>query len=353
MRSTAAGAALVLVLAACSGGAGDSRPTRAAGPVAHIVYRIEDRTQTPPRVTTQVVDVDSPYVARLVTRDGPPPGRGSMGGAAWERDRQYVIDASGTARVLADTVPSFAGPDAHLDVALPVAERLGLAERSGSSVVAGVDCAQWRSRDPLDSGAFAPPTQQDNTLTCVDGRGRVLADRWTLGGQVVRVRTAITVTTARALDGAHLLDGQTPKPLVTPVSTTLVQAEPANRLTTALGVAPLPAPRGFRLDRSVALIDVDTSTGTRDVVNEGAGFAWIHGDQLVTLVIRRGLRAPLPAPREGAAVLLGSNGTGRLTPVLPGLRIRLRTPGGLILTATANVSEQSLTTWLTSLDLTG
>jgi hypothetical protein len=320
-----------------------------SGPAVHIVYGVEDRTSTPPRLTTQVLDIDRPYVARLVTRDGRPPGGTPMGGTIWDRDHQYLVDATGRVQVLADTVPSFPGPDAHLDVALAVAERLGLVERAGASAVAGIACTQWKSRGPLDTGAFERATKDDSTLTCVDDHGRVLSEHWRLHGQLVRVRIAVTVTTGPALDGARLFDGKTPQPLVTPISATQVQEEPADKLTTALGIPPLPAPPGFTLDRSVALIDVDSSSGTREVVNEGAGFAWVNGDQLVTLVIKRGLRAPLPAPHGGAPVALGSNGTGRLSPVLSGLRIQFRTPAGLLVTATSDAPEAVLRTWLSSL----
>lgn len=333
---------------ACTGGSGDNSP--GSGGV-RIVYRVEDRTQSPPLVTTQVVETDPPYVARLITRTGPPPGGAQTGGTIWTRDRQYVVDPSGEVRELADVVPSFAGPDAHLDVSLPVAARLGLVSRVGSGKVAGVTCTQWRSRSPLDTAPFRAATTKESTVSCVDEEGRLLSDEWTLGGDVVRERTAVEIGHAAALGKATLFGDRTPQPQPTPVSTTSVKPEPPSKLSAALGIGELPAPPGFAFDRSLALIDVDRASATPQVINEGAGFSWVNGDQLVTLVIRRGLRAPLPEPREGVPVALGANGRGRLAPVFTGLRLQLRTAQGLVVTATGDVAESTLRAWVSALPL--
>lgn len=340
------------LLSACSNSGGShAKPATSGTGVERIVYRIEDRSRPPVRVTTQVVDVSAPYTARVLTLDGPPPGGTLLGGSAWDLGHQYVVDASGTSREVQQVPPELPGPDAHLDVALPSALRLGLVTRGGSRTIAGRSCTDWTSQQPLDSGPFTPPTRTDRTVSCVDAAGRLLAETWTLHGSVVRVRTAVEVGTAPSLAGLGLFAGRTPVPAPSGLSPESVKDVSAARLARALGI-PVPAsPVGLRLDRSTALIDVDRSSAVPRISAEGGAFAWTDGHRLVTLVVKRALGGAFHPPTDGVEVALGDNGSGRINPTYTGLQVELLTARGLQVTATGDVSEPDLLGWLRGLRL--
>lgn len=342
-------ASILALLVGCSSGSGTS-PSHAEATADRIVYRVDDYSSAPTRVTTQVLELSAPYTARLVTRDGPPPGGASLGGSAWDGRRTYLIDPAGVVRAVQDVVPGFAGPDAHLDVALPVAQRLGLVVSGGARrTIAGTACATWRSREPLDSAAFAPPTHSDHTVTCVDAHGRVLSERWTLHGRLVRVRTAVEIGPAPSLSAARLFGRQTPQPAPTDASGLAVKPEPVGKLTAALGIGVPTPPAGFTLDRSMALIDVERSTGNPQVLDEGAAFSYLDGRHLIALVVKHGLQRRMTAADDGVDVQLGSEGVGRLLPVLSGLRVQFMSPRGLLVTVTGDVPETDLLTWVRNL----
>lgn len=339
-----------------SPGAREERTSAVSDRVAYrVVYRVEDRSRSPIRLTTQVLDVARPHTARLVTREGPPPGTSSLGGLAWEVGRQYLIEPGGGVRVIQEVPPGFAGVDAHLDVALPTALRAGLVQRDGAAEVAGRSCTTWLSKEPLDSAAFSPPTPTDRAVSCVDDAGRILSERWTLRGSLARVRTAISLGVGPSLAGPALFAGMTPVPLPSEASTGSVKAVPPERLAEALGI-PIPAaPPGLAPDRSAALIDVDRAGPATQIVREGAAFSWTGDRRLVVLLVKRGLTTPMVPPSGGIEVPLSLTSAGtdsaRLTPVLSGLKVELLTSRGLFVTVTANLPEQELLTWVRSLKL--
>lgn len=320
-----------------------------------VVYRVEDRSRSPIRLTTQVLDVASPVAARLVTLEGPPPGTTSLGGLAWDDGNQYLIEPGGVVRVIRQVPPGFPGVDTHLDVALPTALRAGLVQREGAAEVAGRSCTKWLSREPLDSAAFTPATATDRALSCVDDSGRILSEHWTLRGSLTRVRTAVSVAVGPSLTGSALFAGRPPVPLASEASTGSVKAVPAERLAEALGIPIPPAPPGLVPDRSVALIDVDRAGAASQIVREGAAFSWTGDRQLVVLLVKRGLTASMMLPAGGIEVPLSvtsaGTGTARLTPVLSGLKLELLTSRGLLVTVTGNLPEQELLAWVRTLEL--
>jgi len=336
-RSLALVLAGLVGVAACSS---TSAPRPRAG--WRVVYRIEDHAGPTLRVTTQVVEVLPPYGARSVTYQGKPPGGPSLGGAAWVRGHQYLVDPDGTTHEVAAVAPGFAGPDAHLDLAMATALRLGLVRKGGTETVAGLACTDWLSHDPLDSADVALPSAGSSTTTCVDGQGRFLRDSWVLSGKVVRVRTAVSVGPPR--DAA--LAGATPTPMPDAQLPVLVKDVAPSRLATALGIGIPVGPPGLHADGSSALLERDLSDGTGRPLREGGAFAWTDGRRLVTLQVQRGLVQPEPAPTTGVAVRLASGLAARLEPVVNGLQVQLLTPRGLSVTAVGDVPERELLSWL-------
>lgn len=326
-------AALALLLAAaCSQGAAPAEHSR------RVVYRVEDLTGSSPRTTTQVVEVASPYRARLLTREGAT----SLGGLAWDVDHTYLVGADGAVSVIAAVAPQFAGASLNLGVALASAQRHALVVRGGSARVGGRDCALWSSKDPLDSGPVQPPAGGDVTVSCVAANGLLLDEQWSLKGKVVRRRTATQVEAGPSLAGGALLDGRTPGPATAQAVEQVKQVSLAT-LVHALGVPSPAAPVGLRFDRSVAVIQ-SGAAGAVDV--EGGVFAWTDGKRLVVLRLERGLTRRLSVPDEGVAVA-----RGRLSPVPAGLRVRFKGGSGLVATVTANVPEDVLLAWVSALDV--
>ena len=363
---------LVLLVAttACSAPGGHPAPTgnpaprspvgtataTAGSPSVRVVYRVEDSSRPPARVTTQVLDLSAPYAARLVTRDGPPPGAASLGGLAWDGGAQYLIEPGGVVREISQLAPGFAGVDAHLDVALPVAVQGGLVAALGPDRVAGTACRQWLSQGPLDGGGMAPATPTDRAVSCVDAAGRILRDRWTVHGTLVRVRTAVSIGAGPSLDGSGLLAGAAPSPAPSALVTQQFRAVPLPELAGALGIAVPAGPAGLPLDRSVALIDVDPATGSARALREGGAVSWTDGHRLVVLVIKRGLLQPVPRPSGGFPLAVAGPATGtsvpaRLRPILSGLALQWLTPRGLLVTVTGDLPAAALLSWARTLRL--
>jgi hypothetical protein len=339
LRSRSVALALVAAsaLAGCGGGAS---PQHLNG--WRVVYTVEDLAGATPRVTTQVVEVLPPYGARSVTYEGATVGGTSLGGAAWVRGHQYLVQADGSAHEVAQVPPGFAGPDAHLDVAMATALRLGLVRRGGTATVAGTACTEWVSHDPLDSADLAPPSATSSATSCVDARGRLLRDTWVLSGKVVRVRTAVSLGRPEG----EPLRGVPPTPLPGAQLPLLVKDEPAAKLATALNIAVPAGPAGLRADGATALLERDLAGGTGRALREGAAFAWTDGTRLVTLQVQRGLVQPEPAPTGGGPVRLANGLTARLVPVVNGLQVRLLTPAGLSVQATGDLPEDALLAWV-------
>lgn len=340
-------AALTLCCLALAGAAGCSgSPSHRDEPAGwRIVYRVDDTAGPTPRATTQVVEVFLPYGGRSVTSEGGRPGGKPLGGAAWTRGHQYLVDPDGSAHEVGAVPAGFAGPDSHLDVALASALAHGLVRRGGTSSVAGTACTEWLSRMPLDAGDVALPGPGETTTTCVDGEGRLLRDRWTLDGKVVRTRTALSVGRP---DGSPL-DGASPTPAPAAQLPVLVKTVEVPALAKALGIAVPAGPAGLRADGGSALLERDLAGGTLQPLREGASFVWRDGARMVTLEVQRGLVRREPAPTSGVPVTLASGLAARLKPVVNGLQVKLLTPSGLAVTAVGDLPERDLLSWLGSL----
>lgn len=338
---------VVLLLCAAAACSGSSRST--PSPVAengfHIEYDVIDDRGIHSR---EVTDVDRPYRARTI-RYSDAQHKHSVGGAAWTETGVYTIRPDGVVLQATPAWPAPPGPDAHLDVALPVALRQHLVERAASGTVLGKPCTVWRSLRPLDGADFAPPTATEHTTSCVSDDGVVLRDDWQQRGSRLRAREAVGFGSAPRLTDGELLGGQ-PTPLPAELASYSITPSTEAELTRLIPVPDPAPPAGLHSDRAVAVLEVDHSSGTARITQEGAVLTWVGHGHLVQARWRRALLgAPLPAPTTGAAVALGRLGSGRLTPLLTGLQVEVLGPGGLLLTVKSDLPEDQLLSWVRSL----
>lgn len=338
-------AAVLAGATACS----DSTPRAERSPTAaggfHIEYDVTDEAGAHSR---EVTDVDRPYRGRTL-RFSDPEHRHSLGGAAWTESGLYTIRPDGVVLQATPLWPSPAGPDAHLDIALPVALRQRLVQRVGSATVLGQPCTLWRSLRPLDGADFAPPTAAEQTTSCVGASGVVLRDDWQQRGVRLRARVAVAFGSAPKLTDAELLGGS-PTPLPAQLASYSITPSTEAELTRLLPFPDPAPPAGLRSDRAVAVLEVDRSSSGAGITNEGAVLTWVGGGHLVQARWRRALLgAPMAVPPTGAPVRLGRLGEGRLTPVLTGLQVDVLGPGGLLLTVKSDLPEAQLLSWVRGL----
>lgn len=351
-RTALLAAVVPLVLGAC-GDAGPApaptgSPTERAGSSVRVDYRVEDLLSAPPRVTTLVVETLAPYRARQRTTDS---AGASLGGLVWTEESQVLLPPAGGLQTVATVPPAPAGPVSGLAHALPTALRLGVVARLGTDAVAGRTCVLYRSKAPLDAEALGPATARDVTDSCVDDTGLVLRETWTIGGQRVRVKTALRVGAGADLTGAGPFDGTSPPPAPEREVGEQVMTVGRDVLVRALGIDAPPPPPGFSPDRAAATIRRDEQ-GT--VEAEGGVLAWRSGDRLVTLRLDRGLTrrlVPPSGPSAGAAVTLPGGRAARVQAVHAGVRLTFAGEGGLVATVTGDAPEELLARWAGALVL--
>jgi hypothetical protein len=325
----------LLVLLLVTGCADPSSPRATS---ERITYRVVTGSVT----TTAVTDVMRPYRARTLTHEGS--GKGT--GFAWDERALYTLAADGTKQTQL-VGPGFAGPDSGLEVALPVAQRQGLVNALGTGSVLGRDCTRWLSELPLDGAPLSHPRPGDSTDSCVDAEGRVLSDTWRVDGKVVRTRTATEVTSGPDLSGNALYGGSEPTPLPTALATVVVTESTTEELGRLLQVTAPVAPAGLRADTAAAVLDRDATGG--GFAREAAVFTWTSSEHLAVLRVERDLVPGQGRTVRGAEVDLGGLGTGRLEPVLAGLRATVSGPRGLRIIATADLPEDAFLAWVRSL----
>lgn len=341
--------------AACSGG--HAHPSASASATTHppaaqsgsqrFVYDVVDSSSGTAHETTTVVDVADPYVARVVNRAGPPPGGAVLGGSAWGRSGLLTLSADGTARQAQQVAPGFTGGDVRLDVALPLAARLGWVHRLPGLTVPGQSCTGWESGPPLDSGAIAPPTATERTDSCVDATGRIVSDRWTHNGRLLRTRRLVSRGGGPRLSADGLDPGVTPAPLPEGTSTQLVRPVDPSKLAGLMGVALPLAPAGLALDRSTALASVLPDGSAQQ---EGASFTYLGGGHLTVVTFVRFLEGAARPPTRGQVLRL-PRATGRIAPVVEGIQVDLVTRTGLALTVQTDLTVDALRRWLDALVL--
>jgi hypothetical protein len=321
VRRSASAALLLAVVTGCSGGEGGPRSTK-------VVY--DDGS---------VIEVQHPYRARTGT-------------FAWSESGLFTFREDGTVQQSTAVAPGFAGPDGHLDVALPVAQRQGLLTRAsgGPATVLGLPCQEWISQRPLDGAPFGPPADGEQTVSCVGTDGLILRDRWTRGTAGLRVRTATEVGHGRRLLGTGLLDGKTAVPV--PAELTVIEVtKPGADLTSLFTNKALPpGPPALRRDLVVASRVLDRSGGAPSVRTHSGTITWVDATHLVVLTVQQSADGrPLAAPTTGEELDLGALGRGRLLPTYNGLQVQVLTARGQLVTVRGDLPEADLLAWVRTL----
>ena len=347
MRARAVALVAAALLAGCTSGS-TPRPVEAGS--SRIVYRVVETSTDVAQTTTVVTDLAGPYRARTLTYPGTST-TGPASGFAWDEGGVYAIRADGSVAESEVVGPGFAGPFDRLDLALPVALRQHLVSLVGPGTVAGRACTRWLSQLPLDGAPLSAPTAGDRTESCVDPRGRLLGDTWQVSGRVVRTRTVTALGAGPSLAGEGLFGGQRPALLASGSSGYVVHASTPAELSRLMQIRVPAGPVGLRADRAAAVLDVDPAR--QGFSRETAVLTWTGPGRLAVLRLERRLTAGSGATVRGAPVDLGALGTGRLEPVLAGLRVTADGPNGIRVVATADLPEAELLAWLRSLQLVG
>lgn len=237
--------------------AGDA-PLPDAVPVS---YRIEFELVENGRVSTELVTVRRPYEALSeISVDGM-----LTGGSATTLDALWTHVADQGGWVPVQGARHRAVADARPEAMVDVAVALGLAEVVGESTVAGRPCRGVVTAQPVAIGTMLAPSEDEVTELCVDDVGLVLSERWVRSGEVVRERTAQTVTIAPAVDETTFA----PEPVaeLTPeLEAVLANAAPSAPSTEEEldGVgATVGVPDGYQLDAAVTRSDAASTAIVR------------------------------------------------------------------------------------------
>lgn len=359
LRHVGVGVLTVGVLVSCTNGHAVSGSTPGStpgpssggspggGPTHRLVYRVTDTSSPSVNVTTVVQEVEPPYRARTLTFQGEGTSM-PLGGSAWADGALYTINADGMVAQSAVVTPGEAGPDSRLAVSLPVAEAQHLLRRTGRATVLRVDCTQWESKEPLDSGTFAAASGGNHATSCVDAQGRILQDQWYLSGVLVRTRVAVELTDAPALDDARLFGGQTPIP--PPAGAVTEEVKPlTGPADHDFGVRAAHPPAGFGFDGAVALRDNVAGETTPVPVRVGQVSAYRRGEDLVVIKRLVSLVGPQSLPTRGAVLDLGGLGKATLEATFGGLVVTFVSTTGVLVSVTGSVGEAELLAWVGTL----
>lgn len=350
VRPSALRLSVALVLTASLGMGCTSKASHPSpgGSGERIVYRVEDTTVSPAAVTTSVVEVSRPYIARTMTYDGPTTSAPLLSGSIWTSKALYNVTATGAIQQTQLVPPAPAPPATRLDVALPIAESQRIVRKTGQSMVDGRPCTLWMSKEPLDGLAFAPATAADHTTTCVAPDGDLLSDTWFIGGKQVRVRTATAVQAIPALTESTVF-ASSPTPVPPGISEEAVEDIALD--AQGFGIT-LPAPSGFTLDRSVRITRSIAGDPAPVVVRTGEVDSYVSGQQVIVLRRTKDVVGAAIAPTRGARVDIGALGSGRLEAVATGCRVTVATKAGVLVVADSTTQPDTLLAWLRQAKLT-
>src|SRR5579884_3289877 len=198
MRTTGAVALLALgalVPAACGGGSSSPSAPKVAAPAVaraasfRVVYKVTDTAGPQTQISTDILQVEEPWNARLEHRDGPPPG-GIVTSSTVQNER-FTFSTAVTAQGFA--VRRVPGPltQAPSPEALQAAAAAGIVDRAGDDTVAGEPCTRWIYK--ATNEVLAKGTPDEHTESCVTGDGVPLRESITLQGRLVRVSEAVQV----------------------------------------------------------------------------------------------------------------------------------------------------------------
>ena len=158
----------------------------------HVVYRIEDGAAGAPVVSTEKIWVERPFASRVERFEGPPPGR-SLTSASVADFGRFANLGPDSAPLVTGAAPAVAPADLRLDVTLPALVRSGAASIHDTRQHNLGRCVVVRVGEPLGTDELPPATTDDHADACVDRHGLVLEERWLVGGELLRLRTAVHV----------------------------------------------------------------------------------------------------------------------------------------------------------------
>jgi hypothetical protein len=343
-RAIAAIAALLAIAAAAVvfvATDSDPSPARDAPGGYRVVYRIEDRTENPARISTEVVEVARPLRSRRSIRPGAPPGGATTGGSITTEDGVYAVGTDNTVQQVAVVLPGEPGSDLRLTTSLASAARRSLARRDGTGTVLGRECDWWVTRGPLDTDSPSPATAGDRVRSCVDAVGLLLEDDWISADRPLRHRVAVELDPAPDLSGTEIFAGVSPKAIPDRIRSTVVAAgQRPDWLVPPSGLRELRVARGTDFDPS------DLPPQAQRITDRTV-FASEH-DFAVVDVVEDLLAAP--ALGTGAELRLGRNGSARLRPTPAGLVVELL-GGQRLIRVRTSLSEDVLVAWLSGLSI--
>lgn len=171
----------------------------AVTPEEVAVVPIEEATPDSYRITyelvenglprTETITVVRPYESLVRSeRDGQ-----LISGTATSRERLWTYLADRDGWLVVQPELHRAAYDHRPLRAMAMAMSLGLAEERPGRQVAGVPCRVFATGQPIGSSGMVAPDPAEETELCIDDRGLVLHERWTIGTSVVVERTATAV----------------------------------------------------------------------------------------------------------------------------------------------------------------
>lgn len=309
-------AAVAAVAVVAGGVAVGALRSRSDGEDVVSSYRITYAADEPGEEIRQtvVVEVDRPYRARTRVYDG----GDLVGGNIWTESGVYVLDEDGRAALVQPVLPGRAGPDVRLDVLVPESVAADVIEELGPEEVAGIPCTEYRSNGPLDAELPKGPTDDDQTVSCVDGLGRVLREEWVLDGEVIRRREATAVDEGLALTDDELFGG--PPPQATGM--TLLEVRPVSLPGDPVLAVVFPDRLfGLRRDLVVESRDVQPPSTTPVPTRVSQRATYTDGSRLATLTQSRALTGPEPELPAGEPIVLAPFDRAVIAPSFDGFTV--------------------------------
>jgi hypothetical protein len=273
----AVAAVVIVVVVVLTTGGGSSLRNITARPSAYqITYRVQSTASGNGTTSWEVLTVRRPFDSSDVTYPtDPAAGNAAPTGATWfDVDGLYTIDGSGAVRKVAGRQPGTSGSDQALGVELHDLGARHLAKATGTTLtVAARKCRVVRFVEP-PVGAIKPLHGNDHDDLCIDDKGLVLSERWTLSGKLAFVRTATRVE-LRDLPDPVSKTGATPVPGATAAPTATQGTDPSAPVKTP------PTPAGYHLARAdVFTLPPPSGSG---VLAQSTIWAYTAGPDVITV----------------------------------------------------------------------
>lgn len=222
---------------------------------------------------TETITVRRPYESLVRSeREGD-----LLSGSATSRSRLWTYLADRDGWLVLQPELHRASSDQRPLRAMAMAVGLGRAEEGGTGSFAGTSCRVFVTGQPLGNTGIVAPTEAESSELCIDDRGLVLHERWSIDGTVVVERTATAVEIDPPIDPTSF----EPTPAVEDaegfeavLSTIAVPADDETLAELQTDIVP---PAGFVLDGAVLRAgNPNQGPSTREVVR-----FWSDGRELI------------------------------------------------------------------------